>query len=154
MHVHDSLVTTLEVLALCAWPGKQCSTCTCAIRRLKLRAHWCKGLLAGLLCARSMKGCSGDACRHFGSSGIVIAQLPLQGSSGGSLGGSIDIANRGQIRFYRQSATTCTVKLTISYEVPDVLAPFAGALTPIVESILSTDLKRFANLAAQEPLSA
>ena len=80
--------------------------------------------------------------------------LPLQGSTGGSLGGSIDISNRGQIRFYRKTATTCTVKLTISYEVPDVLAPFAGALTPIVESILSTDLKRFANLAAQEPLSA
>jgi uncharacterized membrane protein len=80
--------------------------------------------------------------------------ISMQGSSGGSLGGSIDIANRGQIRFYRRSATTCTVKLTISYEVPDVLAPFAGALTPIVESILSTDLKRFANLAAQEPLSA
>ena len=78
----------------------------------------------------------------------------LQGSTGGSLGGGIDISNRGQIRFYRKTATTCTVKLTISYEVPDVLAPFAGALTPIVESILSTDLKRFANLAAQEPLSA
>ncbi|CAK0786541.1 hypothetical protein CVIRNUC_009754 [Coccomyxa viridis] len=78
----------------------------------------------------------------------------LQGSSGGSLGSSIDIANRGQIRFYRKSATTCTVKLTISYEVPPVLAPVAGALTPIVESILSTDLKRFANLAAQEPLQA
>ena len=84
----------------------------------------------------------------------VKAYCPLQGSTGGSLGGSIDISNRGQIRFYRKSATTCTVKLTISYEVPDVLAPFAGALTPIVESILSTDLKRFANLAAQEPLSA
>ena len=80
--------------------------------------------------------------------------LTLQGSTGGSLGGSIDISNRGQIRFYRKTATTCTVKLTISYEVPDVLAPFAGALTPVVESILSTDLKRFANLAAQEPLSA
>ena len=78
----------------------------------------------------------------------------LQGSSGGSLGSSIDIANRGQIRFYRKSATTCTVKLTISYEVPPVLAPVAGALTPIVESILSTDLKRFASLAAQEPLQA
>lgn len=90
-------------------------------------------------------------CRHESS---ATSQCLLQGSTGGSLGGSIDISNRGQIRFYRKTATTCTVKLTISYEVPDVLAPFAGALTPIVESILSTDLKRFANLAAQEPLSA
>ena len=33
---------------------------------------------------------------------------------------------RGQIRFYRKSAQSCTVKLTISYEVPGPLAPFAG----------------------------
>lgn len=37
-----------------------------------------------------------------------------------------------------------------STQVPDVLAPFAGALTPIVESILSTDLKRFADLAVRQ----
>jgi hypothetical protein len=35
-------------------------------------------------------------------------------------------------------------------QVPDVLAPFAGALTPIVENILATDLKRFARLAKQQ----
>ncbi len=35
-------------------------------------------------------------------------------------------------------------------QVPDVLAPFAGALTPIVESILSNDLKRFAELAPKQ----
>lgn len=40
-----------------------------------------------------------------------------QGSTGGSLGSSIDIANRGQIRFYKKTPTTCSVKLTISYEV-------------------------------------
>ncbi|KAK9903592.1 hypothetical protein WJX75_009471 [Coccomyxa subellipsoidea] len=74
----------------------------------------------------------------------------VQGSTGGSLGSGIDIANRGQIRFYRKTPTACSVKLTISYEVPDVLAPFAGALTPIVESILSTDLKRFADLAVRQ----
>lgn len=33
---------------------------------------------------------------------------------------------RGQIRFFRKSPTQCTVKLTISYEVPGVLAPFAN----------------------------
>ncbi|EIE22975.1 hypothetical protein COCSUDRAFT_29043 [Coccomyxa subellipsoidea C-169] len=74
----------------------------------------------------------------------------VQGSTGGSLGSGIDIANRGQIRFYRKTPTSCSVKLTISYEVPDVLAPFAGALTPIVESILSNDLKRFAELAPRQ----
>lgn len=74
----------------------------------------------------------------------------VQGSTGGSLGSGIDISNRGQIRFYRKSPSACSIKLTISYEVPDVLVPFAGAVTPIVEGILSRDLKRFANLAAQQ----
>lgn len=41
----------------------------------------------------------------------------VQGSTGGSLGSGIDIANRGQIRFYRKTPTACSVKLTISYEV-------------------------------------
>jgi uncharacterized membrane protein len=41
----------------------------------------------------------------------------LQGSTGGSLGSGIDIANRGQIRFYRKGPAACSVKLTISYEV-------------------------------------
>eukprot|EP00891_Asterochloris_glomerata_P005269 jgi/Astpho2/5269/gw1.00074.155.1_t len=55
----------------------------------------------------------------------------VDGSMGGSAGSSLD------------SAKSCTVKLTISYEVPGPLAPFAGALTPLVESILRTDLGRF-----------
>jgi uncharacterized membrane protein len=74
----------------------------------------------------------------------------MQGSTGGSFGGALDIANRGQIRFYKKSPSSCSVKLTISYEVPDILAPFAGAVTPIVENILKTDLKRFADLAVQK----
>ena len=41
----------------------------------------------------------------------------MQGSTGGSLGSRIDIANRGQIRFYRKGPAACSVKLTISYEV-------------------------------------
>ena len=45
------------------------------------------------------------------------------------MGSALDIANRGQIRFYRKSATTCAVKLTISYELPDALAPF-GSVRP------------------------
>ena len=42
------------------------------------------------------------------------------------MGSALDIANRGQIRFRRTGADACVVKLTISYEVPDVLAPLAG----------------------------
>lgn len=73
-----------------------------------------------------------------------------QGSTGGSFGSGLDVANRGQIRFYRKGPAACTVKLTISYEVPDILAPLAGALTPLVENILRTDLGRFARLAAAQ----
>eukprot|EP00884_Botryococcus_braunii_P007172 jgi/Botrbrau1/16456/Bobra.0142s0052.1 len=72
----------------------------------------------------------------------------VQGSTGGSFGGALDIANRGQIRFYRKGPSSSSVKLTISYECPDVLVPLAGAVTPIVEGILKTDLQRFAGLAA------
>ena len=39
---------------------------------------------------------------------------------------------RGQIRFYRKSAESCTVKLTISYEVPGPLAPFAGVSLKVI----------------------
>ena len=120
---------------------EECTSCNVSIL--------CEGVAASAACAGV---CQDSQDQREVSSRQHICML--QGSSGGSLGSSIDIANRGQIRFYRKSATTCTVKLTISYEVPPVLAPVAGALTPIVESILSTDLKRFANLAAQEPLQA
>lgn len=75
----------------------------------------------------------------------------VEGSTGGSMGGAIDIANRGQIRFYRKSETTCAVKLTISYEVPNALAPFANALTPLVEGILRRDMSRFATYAQEQP---
>lgn len=44
----------------------------------------------------------------------------------GSTGQAIEIANRGQIRFYRKSPQSCSVKLTISYELPDVLVPFGN----------------------------
>ena len=90
----------------------------------------------------------------------------VQGSTGGALGSAIDIANRGAIRFYKKgksgggasgsggssssSSPLCAIKITISYEVPDVLAPFASALTPLVERILAGDMQRFKVLAERE----
>lgn len=93
----------------------------------------------------------------------------VQGSTSGALGSAIDIANRGAIRFYRKSGgggggggasgssssggglkSHCSIKITISYEVPDVLAPFASALTPLVERILAGDMERFKVLAEKE----
>ncbi|KAG1668475.1 hypothetical protein FOA52_005248 [Chlamydomonas sp. UWO 241] len=49
----------------------------------------------------------------------------------------VEIANRGQIRFVKKSAKLINITLTISYEVPDVLVPFANALTPLVEGIIA-----------------
>lgn len=50
----------------------------------------------------------------------------VPGSVGGSLGGALEVQNRGQIRFVRKSPTSCSVKLTISYEVPSPMGPFAS----------------------------
>ena len=135
-----SVQVSIALYGHMTWP-EQCTSCDVSML--------CEGAAASQACA-----CVSQDSYDQRMSSLGQRSCTLQGSSGGSLGSSIDIANRGQIRFYRKSATTCTVKLTISYEVPPVLAPVAGALTPIVESILSTDLKRFANLAAQEPLQA
>lgn len=38
----------------------------------------------------------------------------------------VEIANRGQIKFSKPTASSCTVTLSISYEVPNVLVPFAN----------------------------
>ena len=56
--------------------------------------------------------------------GVQIHWRSVPGSS--TMGNALDIANRGQIRFRKISADSCVIKLTISYEVPDILAPFAG----------------------------
>ena len=79
----------------------------------------------------------------------------MQGSTGGSLGSGVEVANRGQIRFYPRGESGCSIKLTIEYEVPDILAPFGGALTPVVEGILRTDMGKFAEYAttAHSPVS-
>lgn len=33
---------------------------------------------------------------------------------------------RGQVRFYKRSPNSCGVSLSVSYELPDILAPFVG----------------------------
>ncbi|WIA22689.1 hypothetical protein OEZ86_009655 [Tetradesmus obliquus] len=67
-------------------------------------------------------------------------------SEPGSASMGLNINNRGQIRFIRR-AGGCNVSLSISYEVPEVLAPFANALTPVVEGIIGQDMLRFKDYA-------
>ncbi|CAN0902419.1 hypothetical protein LINGRAHAP2_LOCUS21965 [Linum grandiflorum] len=57
------------------------------------------------------------------------------------------LPNRGAVRFFPKGATSCTVELTVSYEVPPILSPVASALQPFLENLLSRGLDRFATFA-------
>ncbi|KAF5835992.1 hypothetical protein DUNSADRAFT_6608 [Dunaliella salina] len=66
----------------------------------------------------------------------------------------LEVANRGQIRFVKRGQDVTGITLTISYEVPEILVPFASALTPVVESIIATDLRRFRDMMASSPATS
>ncbi|XP_031486992.1 uncharacterized protein LOC116255328 isoform X1 [Nymphaea colorata] len=55
------------------------------------------------------------------------------------------LPNRGAVRFFPRGPSSCKVELTVSYEVPQVLSPFAMALRPFMESLLQRGLDRFAS---------
>ena len=58
------------------------------------------------------------------------------------------LPNRGAVTFAGGVGGAATnVRIRISYEVPDVLAPFGGAVAPLVENILRADLARFSEFA-------
>ncbi|KAF4346620.1 hypothetical protein G4B88_015189 [Cannabis sativa] len=54
------------------------------------------------------------------------------------------LPNRGAVRFFPKDPSSCTVELTVSYEVPQILTPVASALQPFLESLLQRGLERFA----------
>lgn len=64
------------------------------------------------------------------------------------------LPNKGAVRFYPRGSTSCGVELTISYEVPQILAGVASGLSPVVESVLRNDLKRFALFAKDYQLKS
>eukprot|EP00877_Chromochloris_zofingiensis_P005433 jgi/Chrzof1/14891/Cz09g19220.t1 len=70
-------------------------------------------------------------------------------SEPGSASLGLNVNNRGQIRFIRRGPSACSVSLTISYEVPQILVPFANALTPVVEGIIGEDMQRFKEYAVE-----
>ncbi|EOX95387.1 Polyketide cyclase/dehydrase and lipid transport superfamily protein [Theobroma cacao] len=57
------------------------------------------------------------------------------------------LPNRGVVRFYPKGPSSCVVELTVSYEVPQLLAPVASALQPFLENLLKRGLDRFENFA-------
>ncbi len=67
-----------------------------------------------------------------------------------SVGG---LPTRGGVRFYPQSDGTTAVKLSVSYELPGVLAPLMepSILGGIVTKELQANLDRFRDLVEQRP---
>uniref|UniRef100_J3KZE1 Coenzyme Q-binding protein COQ10 START domain-containing protein n=1 Tax=Oryza brachyantha TaxID=4533 RepID=J3KZE1_ORYBR len=59
------------------------------------------------------------------------------------------LPNRGAVRFFPKSSSSCRVQLTVAYEVPEILAPVASALKPFLEGLLMNGLERFATYARE-----
>jgi uncharacterized membrane protein len=59
------------------------------------------------------------------------------------------LKNTGSVLFRSDpnDAKNTKVQINISYEVPDPLVPFGAAVSPLVESILLADLRRFSEFA-------
>ncbi|KAK9715205.1 hypothetical protein RND81_06G149600 [Saponaria officinalis] len=55
------------------------------------------------------------------------------------------LPNSGAVRFFPKGPSSCLIELTVSYEVPQILAPVASALQPFLQSLLLQGLERFSN---------
>ncbi|XP_051209720.1 uncharacterized protein [Lolium perenne] len=60
------------------------------------------------------------------------------------------LPNRGAVRFFPKSPSSCRVQLTVAYEVPEILNPVASALKPFLEGLLFNGLERFVAYAKQQ----
>ena len=74
----------------------------------------------------------------------------VEGSMGGTGIGAVEVRNKGEIRFAPRTQTSCVVKMSISYELPEALVPLGTAVAPVVQGVISEDLKRFRDLAVRE----
>ncbi|CAN8310994.1 unnamed protein product [Cochlearia groenlandica] len=54
-------------------------------------------------------------------------------------------ANRGSVRFYPRSPSSCLVEINFSFEVPRALAPVAFLMKPFMEKIIRGGLEHFAS---------
>ncbi|KAF7030398.1 hypothetical protein CFC21_041939 [Triticum aestivum] len=59
------------------------------------------------------------------------------------------LPNRGAVRFFPKSSSSCRVQLTVAYEVPEILTPVASALKPFLEGLLFNGLERFVAFAKE-----
>ena len=76
------------------------------------------------------------------------------------------LRNKGAVRFYNivnndsntvkqadsdgKKTNNCTCVLSISYEVPEILSPFANALDPLVQRLLQETLQSFKTYAEEQ----
>ncbi|KAF8692502.1 hypothetical protein HU200_039602 [Digitaria exilis] len=59
------------------------------------------------------------------------------------------LPNRGAVRFFPKSPSSCRVQLTVEYEIPEILAPVGSALKPFMEGLLLKGLESFAAYAKE-----
>ncbi|KAG2588475.1 uncharacterized protein LOC120673183 [Panicum virgatum] len=59
------------------------------------------------------------------------------------------LPNRGTVRFFPKTPSSCRVQLTVAYEIPEILAPVGSALKPFMEGLLLKGLERFAAFAKE-----
>ncbi|RLM93029.1 hypothetical protein C2845_PM08G11940 [Panicum miliaceum] len=59
------------------------------------------------------------------------------------------LPNRGAVRFFPKTPSSCRVQLTVAYEIPEILAPVGSALKPFMEGLLLKGLERFAKFAKE-----
>ncbi|CAL4956878.1 unnamed protein product [Urochloa decumbens] len=59
------------------------------------------------------------------------------------------LPNRGAVRFFPKSSSSCRVQLTVAYEIPEILAPVGSALKPFMEGLLLKGLESFAAFAKE-----
>ncbi|XP_077219309.1 uncharacterized protein LOC143853433 [Tasmannia lanceolata] len=57
------------------------------------------------------------------------------------------LPNKGAVRFYPKGPSSCSIELTVSYEIPPILAPVASALRPFLEGLLLRGLENFVKFA-------
>ncbi|CAA6662153.1 unnamed protein product [Spirodela intermedia] len=57
------------------------------------------------------------------------------------------LPNRGAVRFYPKGPSSCRIVLTVSYEIPQILAPVASAVKPFLEGLLLRGLEAFSTFA-------
>ncbi|TVU21088.1 hypothetical protein EJB05_30702, partial [Eragrostis curvula] len=58
-------------------------------------------------------------------------------------------SNRGAVRFFPKSPSSCRIQLSVGYEVPELFALVTSALKPFVEGLLLKGLESFAAYAKE-----